>query len=133
VSKNEKLAWWRGSTERRRFHRLDLEDLVDMPDEQVAEDATDEEIFKAVQQMRNDRENMEINGGDDSNGGSPQVPKPMRKRHCRVLQHFVGSSRTRMGCLHVNWSMVSHFRTGNTLGKRKNIFSTSITDYFMSS
>ncbi|KAJ7825174.1 hypothetical protein B0H13DRAFT_1918758 [Mycena leptocephala] len=69
----EKLAWWHGSTERRRFHRLDLEDLVDMPDEQVAEDATDEEIFKAVQQMRNDRENMEINGGDDSNGGSPQL------------------------------------------------------------
>jgi hypothetical protein len=79
VSKNEKLAWWRGSTERRRFHWLDLEDLVDMPDEQVAEDATDEEIFKAVQQMRSDRENMEINGGDDSNGGSPQVPKPTRK------------------------------------------------------
>jgi hypothetical protein len=79
VSKNEKLAWWPSSTERRRFHRLDLEDLVDMPDEQAAEDATDEEIFKAVQQMRSDRENMEINGDDDNNGGSPQVPKPTRK------------------------------------------------------
>lgn len=46
-----------------------------MPNEQVAEDATDEQIFKTLQQMRSDRENMEINGGDDSNGGSPQVPK----------------------------------------------------------
>jgi hypothetical protein len=36
--------------------------------EQVMEDSTDEEIFEAVQKMRNDRENMETNRVSQSSG-----------------------------------------------------------------
>ncbi|KAJ7834940.1 hypothetical protein B0H13DRAFT_1652914 [Mycena leptocephala] len=60
-------------------NRLHLDDLVDMPEEQVVEDATDEEIFEAVQQMQSDREDMEINGSDDGNSGCQQMLKPTRK------------------------------------------------------
>ncbi|KAJ7890920.1 hypothetical protein B0H14DRAFT_2561041 [Mycena olivaceomarginata] len=38
--------------------------LVDVPEEQIPEDATDKEIVEAVQKMWADREDGEINGGD---------------------------------------------------------------------
>jgi hypothetical protein len=60
-------------------NRLNMSALMEMPEEQVQEDATDEEIHELVQKMRADRENQEINGGDDGlNDPSPE-PKPSRK------------------------------------------------------
>jgi hypothetical protein len=52
--------------------------------EQVMEDSTDEEIFEAVQKMRDDRENMETNAGDDGDD-SAQDPKPTRKDVLQAL------------------------------------------------
>ncbi|KAJ7936685.1 hypothetical protein B0H13DRAFT_2303384 [Mycena leptocephala] len=51
--------------------------LDDLHSGGVMEDATDEEIFEAVQKMHSDRENMEINTGDDGDD-SAQDPKPTR-------------------------------------------------------
>ncbi|KAJ7867379.1 hypothetical protein B0H14DRAFT_2346997, partial [Mycena olivaceomarginata] len=48
-------------------------------EEQVLEDASDEEIFEAVQQTRINTENTEINGGDDGTDGQAGKPKPTRK------------------------------------------------------
>jgi hypothetical protein len=76
------MAWYPVSSERRRFQkgdRLDLDNPVDMPEEQVVEDATDEEIFEAVQQMQSDRETWKLMAVTRCQ----QVPKPTRKE---VLQ-----------------------------------------------
>ncbi|KAJ6563146.1 hypothetical protein DFH09DRAFT_920391 [Mycena vulgaris] len=40
-----------------------------MPEEQVIEDATDEEIFEAVKRMRSGEQNRKLNGGDDNEEG----------------------------------------------------------------
>ncbi|KAJ6601945.1 hypothetical protein DFH09DRAFT_900189 [Mycena vulgaris] len=47
-----------------------------MPEEQVIEDATDKEIFEAVQRMRSGEQDREKNGGDDE---EEIDPKPSRK------------------------------------------------------
>ncbi|KAJ7863549.1 hypothetical protein B0H13DRAFT_1899604 [Mycena leptocephala] len=52
--------------------------------EQVMEDSTDEEISEAVQKMRDDRENMETNAGDDG-ADSAQDRKPTRKDALQAL------------------------------------------------
>ncbi|KAJ7094985.1 hypothetical protein C8R44DRAFT_890116 [Mycena epipterygia] len=60
-------------------NRVDIQDLVDMPEERVVEDATDEEIVEAVQKMCRCTEDKEINGGDDDHGDLPEAPKITRK------------------------------------------------------
>jgi hypothetical protein len=50
-----------------------------MSEEQMFEDATDEDIFSAVQKARTDQENMEINGGDDNQDNLADDPKPIHK------------------------------------------------------
>ncbi|KAJ6521084.1 hypothetical protein DFH09DRAFT_1098025 [Mycena vulgaris] len=48
---------------------VNMEDLLQMPEEQVIEDATDEEIFEAVKRMRGGEQNRKLNGGDDNEEG----------------------------------------------------------------
>jgi hypothetical protein len=59
---------------------VDIEDLIHMPEEQVVEDSTDEDIFEAVQKIWNGEQDWEKNGGDDD---EEVEPKPGRKE---VLQ-----------------------------------------------
>jgi hypothetical protein len=55
---------------------VDIEDLIHMPEEQVIEDTTDEDIFEAVQKIRNSEQDREKNGGDE---WEKVEPKPSRK------------------------------------------------------
>ncbi|KAJ7853821.1 hypothetical protein B0H14DRAFT_3450010 [Mycena olivaceomarginata] len=52
---------------------LDIEDLIQMPEEAVIEDATDEEIFEAVQKLQSQEADREIHG---SNNYEEIDPKP---------------------------------------------------------
>ncbi|KAJ7881700.1 hypothetical protein B0H13DRAFT_2344993 [Mycena leptocephala] len=61
---------------------LDLEELVNMPEEQVREQLTDEEIKNAVQEKRAGEQDREVNGGDDDN----YVDKDPRPTRGEVLQ-----------------------------------------------
>ncbi|KAJ7804924.1 hypothetical protein B0H14DRAFT_3485730 [Mycena olivaceomarginata] len=55
---------------------VDIGDLIQMPEEAVIEDATDKEIFEAVQKLRSKEADREIHGGDDD---EEVDPKPSRK------------------------------------------------------
>ncbi|KAJ6560159.1 hypothetical protein B0H19DRAFT_1069846 [Mycena capillaripes] len=46
---------------------LELEELVNMAEEQVSKQLTDEEIKNAVQEKRAGEQDWEVNGGDDDN------------------------------------------------------------------
>jgi hypothetical protein len=87
-------------------NRLDLQGLVEMPEEQVMEDSTDEEIFEAVQKMRDDRENMETNAGDDGDD-SAQDPKQREKTRFRLCRYCAGISKMNMGHLPASLSLAS--------------------------
>ncbi|KAJ6491615.1 hypothetical protein C8R47DRAFT_434838 [Mycena vitilis] len=113
-----------------RANRLDLESLVDMPEEQVMEDATDEEIFEAVQQLHSDRENLEQNTGDDGDESALDL-KPTRKEALqavsmlrRYLQDEEGSFARK---LEVG---LASFGRETRLAESKSLIATSITDYF---
>ncbi|KAJ7715538.1 hypothetical protein B0H16DRAFT_1339710, partial [Mycena metata] len=114
-----------------RANRLDISTLVDMPEEQVPEDATDEEIFEAVMVMRADKENQEINGGDDGNTDVPPEPKPTRKevmQAAATLRKFLAdmdgqfARKLELG--------LATFGRETQLEHSKALISTSITDYF---
>ncbi|KAJ7661795.1 hypothetical protein B0H17DRAFT_953421, partial [Mycena rosella] len=112
---------------------LSVEALVDVPEEQVMEDATDEEIFEAVQNMRMCRQDMEINGGDDNQDEHSPEPKPTRKEALHVmgtlrryLEDEEGSFERKMEV-----SLVS-FGRETRLTHTKSLVSTSITDYLVS-
>ncbi|KAJ7910976.1 hypothetical protein B0H13DRAFT_1876158 [Mycena leptocephala] len=102
-----------------------------MPEEQVLEDATDEDIFEAVQKMRADQENKEINGGDDNHDDSSEDPKPTRKEALQAvstLQKYLAdvdgafARKLEMG--------LATFGRETQLERSKTLVSTSITDYF---
>ncbi|KAJ6526098.1 hypothetical protein B0H19DRAFT_1275948 [Mycena capillaripes] len=111
-------------------NRIDMEGLVNMLEEQVIEDATDEDIYEVVQQMRSDREDAEINGGDDG-PGIPQDARPTRKEAleavstlCHYLMHEDGdfACKLELG--------LASFGRETRLECSKNLVSTAITDYF---
>ncbi|KAJ7303756.1 hypothetical protein DFH08DRAFT_976788 [Mycena albidolilacea] len=51
---------------------VDIEDLIQMPEEAVTEDATDEDIFEAVQKLWSQEADREIHGGDDDEEIDPK-------------------------------------------------------------
>ncbi|KAJ7863887.1 hypothetical protein B0H13DRAFT_1637960, partial [Mycena leptocephala] len=111
-------------------NRLDLQGLVELPEEQVMEDSTDEEIFDAVQKMRDDRENMETNAGDDGDD-SAQDPKPTRKDALQAVsilrrylqdEHGTFSRKLELG--------LATFGRETQLECSKHMIPTTITDYF---
>ncbi|KAJ7367381.1 hypothetical protein DFH08DRAFT_1005982 [Mycena albidolilacea] len=51
---------------------VDIEDLIQMPEKAVIEDATDKEIFEAVQKLRSQEANREIHGSDDDEEIDPK-------------------------------------------------------------
>jgi hypothetical protein len=112
-------------------NRLDVSALVDVPEEQIPEDATDEEIVEAVQKMWADREDGEINGGDDGHNDLLPEPKPTRKEALQAvstLQKYladVDSSFARKPELGL-----ATFGRETQLERSKALISTSITDYF---
>ncbi|KAJ7290638.1 hypothetical protein C8J57DRAFT_1705917 [Mycena rebaudengoi] len=72
-------------------NRIDLAGLVDILEEQVPEDATEEEIYnETVQQMRCNKEDMEINGGDDGYADVAQAPKPACKGALKAVSVLCG-------------------------------------------
>ncbi|KAJ7797413.1 hypothetical protein B0H14DRAFT_2339412 [Mycena olivaceomarginata] len=110
-------------------NQLSLEDLINIPEEEVLEDATDEEIFEAVQQMHGNRENQEENNGDDD--GSPTEPRPTRKEALQALAMLsrffedVDGPFARM----LEGSLTK-FGRETRLEQSRSLVSTSITDYF---
>ncbi|KAJ7820524.1 hypothetical protein B0H14DRAFT_2371988 [Mycena olivaceomarginata] len=112
-------------------NRLDVSALVDVPEEQIPEDATDEEIVEAVQKMWADREDGEINGGDDGHNDLLPELKPTRKEALQAvstLQKYladVDSSFARKLELGL-----ATFGRETQLERSKALVSTSITDYF---
>ncbi|KAJ7235718.1 hypothetical protein B0H12DRAFT_1027271 [Mycena haematopus] len=101
-----------------------------MPEEQVLEDATDEEILEAVQKMHTNRENQEINGGDDDDESAIE-PKLTRKE---ALQ---AAATLRKYLADIDGSFARKLELGlatfgreTQLERSKALVSTSITDYF---
>ncbi|KAJ7654929.1 hypothetical protein B0H17DRAFT_1146566, partial [Mycena rosella] len=87
---------------------LSVEALVDVPEEQVMEDATDEEIFEAVQNMRMCRQDMEINGGDDNQDDHSPEPKPTRKEALHAMATLRRYLEMKRVLLHAKWRSVWH-------------------------
>ncbi|KAJ7787454.1 hypothetical protein B0H14DRAFT_3505463 [Mycena olivaceomarginata] len=59
-------------------NRLDTEHLIDVAEERMMEDVTDEDIFDAVMTATEGEQNREINHGDDDPADSPVILKPTR-------------------------------------------------------
>ncbi|KAJ7896653.1 hypothetical protein B0H14DRAFT_2333258 [Mycena olivaceomarginata] len=102
-----------------------------MPEEQVQEDATDEEIHEVVQKMRTDRENQEINSGDNGLDDPTPEPKPSQKEALQAVSTLrkylanvdgVFARKREMG--------LATFGCETQLERSKSLVSTSITDYF---
>ncbi|KAJ7795411.1 hypothetical protein B0H14DRAFT_3495952 [Mycena olivaceomarginata] len=73
---------------------LDLEELVNMAEEQVSGQLTDEEIKNAVQEKCAGEQDREVNGGDDNNYVDKD-PCPTRGEVLRayaILRHYVRES-----------------------------------------
>jgi hypothetical protein len=68
---------------------VDIEDLIHMPEEQIIEDATDEDIFEAVQKMRNGEEDREKNGGDDDEEVEPKLSRKEVLQATSILRQYV--------------------------------------------
>ncbi|KAJ7932866.1 hypothetical protein B0H13DRAFT_1856847 [Mycena leptocephala] len=99
-----------------------------MPEEQVIEDATDEDIFEAVQKIRNGEQDREKNGGDDD---EEVEPKPSRKE---VLQ-AASTLRKYIADLDDPFArkmeaMLSTFGRETRREEARAMVDTEITDYF---
>jgi hypothetical protein len=112
-------------------NRLDILDLVETPEEQVAEGASDEEIFDAVTKMRADQENKEINGGNDGHNDLSGDPKPSRKEAIQaasMLRRYLGDVD---GSFARNLEHhLAKFGRETQAERTKELVSTSITDFF---
>ncbi|KAF8139163.1 hypothetical protein K438DRAFT_1785949 [Mycena galopus ATCC 62051] len=112
-------------------NRLDMLALVEIPEEQVQEDATDEEIHELVQKMRADRENQEINGGDDGLDDPAPAPKPTRKEALQAVSTLRKYLADVDGTFARKLEMgLATFGRETQLENSKSLVSTSITDYF---
>ncbi|KAJ6573768.1 hypothetical protein DFH09DRAFT_915732, partial [Mycena vulgaris] len=107
-------------------NRLDISALVDIPEEQLIEDATDEEIFEVV--MHTDQQNGEINSGDENPADDP---KPMRKEALQAV------STLRKYLSDVDGTFAQKLELGlatfgreTELERSKHLVSASTTDYF---
>jgi hypothetical protein len=107
---------------------VDIEDLIHMPEEQVIEDATDEDIFEAVQNIRNGEQDREKNGGDDK---EEVEPKPSRKevlQAASTLRKYIadldGPFARKME------AMLSMFGRETRREEARAMVDTEITDYF---
>jgi hypothetical protein len=112
-------------------NRLNVADLVMMPDEQVMEDASEEEIFGAVQKMRSDEENIEVNAGDDGDD-SPQDPTPTRKEALQAVSTLQKYLQEEDGTFARKLELaLATFGRETRLEQSKQMITTSITDYFI--
>ncbi|KAJ7827563.1 hypothetical protein B0H13DRAFT_1508427, partial [Mycena leptocephala] len=107
---------------------VDIEDLIHIPEEQVIEDATDKDIFEAVQKIRNGEQDREKNGGDDN---EEVEPKPSRKE---VLQ-AASTLRKYIADLDDPFArkmeaMLSMFGRETCREEARAMVDTEITDYF---
>ncbi|KAJ7758227.1 hypothetical protein B0H14DRAFT_2404467 [Mycena olivaceomarginata] len=99
-----------------------------MPEEQIIEDATDEDIFEAVQKMRNGEEDREKNGGDDE---EEVEPKPSRKevlQAASILRQYVADLDDPFA--RKMEAMLSTFGRETRREEAKTMVDTEITDYF---
>ncbi|KAJ7919788.1 hypothetical protein B0H13DRAFT_1605912 [Mycena leptocephala] len=99
-----------------------------MPEEQIIEDATDEDIFEAVQKMRNGEEDREKNGGDDE---EEVEPKPSRKevlQAASILRQYVADLDDPFA--RKMEAMLSTFGREMRREEAKTMVDTEITDYF---
>ncbi|KAJ7315526.1 hypothetical protein DFH08DRAFT_715544 [Mycena albidolilacea] len=102
-----------------------------MPEEQVQEDATDEEIHELVQKMRVDRENQEINGGNDGLDDPTPKPKPSRKEALQGVSTLRKYLADVDGVFARKLEMsLATFGHETQLEHSKSLVSTSITDCF---
>jgi hypothetical protein len=104
---------------------IDIEDLINMPEEQIVEDATDEEIVEAVQRARASAEE----GGDD--GEEDTELKPSRKEALQAaatLGQYIadldGPFARRMEVV------LSSFGRETRREEAQTMVETNITDYF---
>ncbi|KAJ7923890.1 hypothetical protein B0H13DRAFT_1602206 [Mycena leptocephala] len=95
-----------------------------MPEEQVLEDATDEEILEAVQKMHTDRENQEINGGDARSSKLTRKEALQAAALRKYLADVDGSFARKLEL------GLATFGGETQLERSKALVSTSITDYF---
>jgi hypothetical protein len=77
-----------------------------MPEEQVFEDATDEDIFSAVRKARTDQENMEINGAMIIRTIWLMIQSSHARKLPRLFQLYANISRTLMGHSRRSWKWV---------------------------
>ncbi|KAJ7816319.1 hypothetical protein B0H13DRAFT_1923667 [Mycena leptocephala] len=67
---------------------VDIEDLIHMPEEQVIEDTTDEDIFEAVQKIRNSEQDREKNGSDEWEKYIADLDDPLARKMVAMLSKF---------------------------------------------
>ncbi|KAJ7936321.1 hypothetical protein B0H13DRAFT_1589603 [Mycena leptocephala] len=112
-------------------NRLQIEDLVEMPEEHVVEDATDEEIVEAVQKMRECQADKETNGDDDDHGDLPEAPKIPRKEAPEAvpkLRSYLAGVEGPFACqLEVG---LARFGWETQMEETNSLVSTAITDFF---
>jgi hypothetical protein len=111
---------------------LDLEELVNMAEEQISKQLTDEEIENAVQEKRAGEQDREVNGGDDDNYVDKD-PRPTRGEVLRayaILRRYVRESGD-MFALKMEATLGLSSRQ-NRLEQVNSLVVTSITDFFPS-
>ncbi len=90
-------------------NRMDIEDLINNPDEKILIDlTTDEEIRDAVLSRRDNEQQMDINGGDDGSDG-PTYTLPTR-------QEALSAASTLQKYINLNEDDFSA-KTGSSLGQ----------------
>ncbi|KAJ7851952.1 hypothetical protein B0H14DRAFT_2355007, partial [Mycena olivaceomarginata] len=104
-------------------NRMDISDLLDIPEEQHREDAMDEEIFEVVMHAEG------INGGDENPANDP---KPTRKEALQAVSTLRKYLSDVDGAFARKLELgLATFGRETELERSKNLVSTPITDHFV--
>lgn len=112
-------------------NRINVEELINHPDEQILIDlTTDEEIRDAVLNRRENEQQMDANGGDDGSDG-PEFSPPTRREALHAastLQQFLMLKGDKFSCQME--SLIAAFGRNTRLEETHHLRDTEITAYF---
>jgi hypothetical protein len=94
-------------------------------------EAPDKEIYQAVIDAINARENIETNGGDDFNAGGPPEPLPSRRDVLKAVStiiKYIGDLNDPFACNME--TILGLFTRQICLDEARNMKETFMTDYF---
>ncbi len=112
---------------------MDIEDLINNPDEKILIDlTTDEEIRDAVLSHRENEQQMDINGGDDGSDGPVYTPPTRREAlaAASTLQSFIMDNDDEFS--RRLEALLAGFGRNTRLEETRRLQDTEITQYFTS-